>query len=165
MVRGPATILTILVMKSVHQTRFKWIPCVVLRFLLSKTTTCEAHAAFLVESEGFGVLDCGATTSFGSVEGAEALLSKSHENDTRIPEVDPCGGRSFNLGDGASSKATSLSRLPVRHHALGDFWIPVHFFVDQLKPTPLMPAWIFSRNSGSKTIVLWRCECCCGMCI
>ena len=24
---------------------------------------CEAHAAFLVESEGFGVLDCGATTS------------------------------------------------------------------------------------------------------
>ena len=33
---------------------------------------CEAHAAFLVESEGFGVLDCGATTSLGSVEGAEA---------------------------------------------------------------------------------------------
>ena len=28
---------------------------------------CEAHA-FLVESEGFGVLDCRATTSFGSVE-------------------------------------------------------------------------------------------------
>ena len=24
---------------------------------------CEAHAAFLVESEGFGVLDCGAATS------------------------------------------------------------------------------------------------------
>ena len=38
MVRGPATILTILVMKSVHQTRFRWIPCVVLRFLLLKTT-------------------------------------------------------------------------------------------------------------------------------
>ena len=38
-VRGPAKILTILVMKSVHQTRFRWIPCVVLRFLLSKTTT------------------------------------------------------------------------------------------------------------------------------
>ena len=53
----------------------------------------EAHAAFLVESEGFGVLDCGATTSFGSAEGAEALFSKSHENDTRIPDVDPCGGR------------------------------------------------------------------------
>ena len=58
---------------------------------------CEAHAAFLVESEGFDVLDCGATTSFGSVEGAEALFSKSHENDTRILEVDPFGGRSFNL--------------------------------------------------------------------
>ena len=57
----------------------------------------EARAAFLVESEGFGVLDCGATTSFGSVEGAEALFSKSHE----IPEVDPFGGRSFNFGDGA----------------------------------------------------------------
>ena len=38
----------------------------------------EAHAAFQVESEGFGVLDCGATTSFGGVEGAEALFSKSH---------------------------------------------------------------------------------------
>ena len=99
---------------------------------------CEAHAAFLVESEGFGVVDCGASTSFGSVEGAEALFSKIHENDTRIPEVDPFGGRSFNFGDGASSKATSLSRLRVRNDALGDFWIPVHLFVDQPKPTPLM---------------------------
>ena len=72
---------------------------------------CEAHAAFLVESEGFGVLDCGVTTSFGRVEGAEALFSKSHEHDTPCPEVDPFGGRSFNFGDGASSKATSLSRL------------------------------------------------------
>ena len=26
---------------------------------------CEAHAAFLVESEGSDVMDCGATTSFG----------------------------------------------------------------------------------------------------
>ena len=49
----------------------------------------EAHAAFLVKSEGFGVLDCGATTSFGSVEGAETLISKSHEHGTRFPEVDP----------------------------------------------------------------------------
>ena len=103
MVHGPTTILTILVMKSVPQTRFKWISCVVLRFLLSKDDDeCEAHAAFLVESEGFGVLDRGATTSFGSAEGAEALFSKSHEHDTRIPEVDPFGGRSFNFGDGAS---------------------------------------------------------------
>ena len=75
---------------------------------------CKAHAACRVESEAFGVLDCGASTSFGSVEGAGALFSKSHENDTPIPEVDPFGGRSFNFGDGASSKATSLSRLPVR---------------------------------------------------
>ena len=82
---------------------------------------CEAHAAFLVESEGFGVLDCGATTSFGSVEGAEVLFSKSHEIDTPIPEFDPFGGRPLNFGDGASSKATSLSRLPVRNDALGDF--------------------------------------------
>ena len=37
-VRGPATIQTILVMRSVPQIRFRWIPCVVLRFLLSKTT-------------------------------------------------------------------------------------------------------------------------------
>ena len=75
MVRGPATILTILVMKSVPQTRFKWIPCVVLRFLLSvqDDDECEAHAAFPVESGGFGVLDGGATISFGSVEGGEVL--------------------------------------------------------------------------------------------
>ena len=38
MVRGLATILTNLVVKSVPQARFRWIPCVVLRFLLSKTT-------------------------------------------------------------------------------------------------------------------------------
>ena len=91
-----------------------------------------------MESEGFGVLDSGATSSFGGVEGAEALFSKSREIDTRTPEVDPFGGRSFNFRDGASSKATSLSRLPVRNDALGDFWISVHLFVDQLKPTPLM---------------------------
>ena len=139
-VRGPATILTILVMKSVPQTRFRWIPCVVLWFLspVQDDDVCQAHAAFLVESEGFGVLDCGATTSFGSVEGAEALFSKSHEHDTRIPEVDPFGGRLFNFGDGASSKATSLSTLPVRNDALGNFWIPVHLFVDHPKSTPLM---------------------------
>ena len=98
---------------------------------------CEAHAAFLVESEGFGVLDCGATTSFGSVEGAEALFSKGHEHDTRIPDVDPFGGRSFNLRDGASCKAT-LSKLPVRNEALGELCIPVYLFSDQPKPTPLM---------------------------
>ena len=64
----------------------------------------EAHAAFLVDSEGFGVLDCGATTSFGSVEGAEALFSKTHEHDTRFPEVDPFRGRPFNFGDGFHQK-------------------------------------------------------------
>ena len=98
---------------------------------------CCGFSCPLVESEGFGVLDCGATTSFGSVEDAEALFSKSREHDTRTPEVDPFGGRSFNFGDGASSKATSLSRLPIRNDALGDFWIPVHLFVDQPKPIPL----------------------------
>ena len=72
----------------------------------------EAHAPFLVDVQGFFVLDFQKTTSFGSVEGAEALLSKSNENDTRIPDVDPCGCGSFNFGDGASSTATSLSRLP-----------------------------------------------------
>ena len=64
------------------------------------------------------MLDCGATTSFGSVEGAEALFSKLREqSETRLPDVDPSGGRSFNFGDGASSKVTSLSRLPVRNDA------------------------------------------------
>ena len=34
--------------------------------------------------------------------------------------------------------ATSLSRLPVRNDALGDFWIPVRLFVDQPKQPALM---------------------------
>ena len=38
----------------------------------------------------------------------------------------------------ACMKNTSLSRLPVRNDALGDFWIPVHLFVGQPRPTPLM---------------------------
>ena len=86
----------------------------------------EAHAAFLVESEGFGVLDCGATTSFAGVVGAEALFSKSHEHDTRFQRLIHLEVDHSTFGDGVSSKATSLSRLPVRNDALGDFWIPVH---------------------------------------
>ena len=129
-VRGPAVLLTISVVKCLN------FPCDASNHLddsmcvdllcgaaispVQDDDECEPHAAFLVESEGFGVLDCGATTSFGSVEGAEALFSKIHGNDTRIPDVDPFGGRSFNFGDGASSKATSLSRLTVRNDALGD---------------------------------------------
>ena len=53
-----------------------------------------------------------------------SVFSNINDNDTRISDVVPCGGRSFNLGDGVSSKATSL----------GDFWVPVHW----PKPTPLM---------------------------
>ena len=68
----------------------------------------------------------------------QKLCFPSHEHDTQIPDVDPFGGRSFNFGDGASCKATSRSKLPVRNDALGDFWIPVHLFSDQPKPTPLM---------------------------
>ena len=107
---------------------------------------CEAHAAYLVEAEGFRVLDCGATTSFGSAEGAEALFSKINENDTRIPDVDLCGCSSFNFGDGASSKAASLSRLPVRNEALGDFGVTVHLFSDQPKPTTLMRGMDFRKE-------------------
>ena len=39
--------------------------------LVQDDDECDAHLAYLVDSEGFGVLDCGATTSFGSVEGAD----------------------------------------------------------------------------------------------
>ena len=127
MVHGPAATLTVLVMKSGRIFRLMFRITLTTRFLCGAAVSlvqdddeCEAHVAFLVESEGFGVLDCGATTSSGSVEGAEALFSKVHEHDTRIPDVDPVGG-SLNLGDGASSKVTSLSRLPVRNEALGDF--------------------------------------------
>ena len=89
---------------------------------------CEAHAANLMESERFGVLDCGATTSFGCVEGAETLFSKCQKHDTRFTNVDPCCCRSFNFGDGASCKAMSLSKPTVQNDALGEFWIPVHLF-------------------------------------
>ena len=44
----------------------------------------------------------------------ETLFSKSHEIDIQIPDVDPFGGRSFNFGDAAASKAASLSRFPVQ---------------------------------------------------
>ena len=101
MVRGPATILTILV-KSVS-----WISCAVLRCLLFKTTMSvklKLHFWWNLKVSVF-----------------RALFSESHEIDTRIPEVDLFGGRSVNFGDGASSKATSLSKLPVRNDALGDF--------------------------------------------
>ena len=73
-----------------------------------------------------------------ALEIAEALFSKIHENDTRFPGVDPFSGRSFILGDNASWKATSLSRRPIRNDALGGFWIPVHLFSDQPKPTSWM---------------------------
>ena len=42
-VRGPATSLTILVMKSVPQTRFRWSAAV---SLVRDDDECEAHAAF-----------------------------------------------------------------------------------------------------------------------
>ena len=108
---------------------------------------CKAHAAFLVESEGLVFWTVVQPPRLVALR-ALSLFSKSHENDTRIPEVDPFGGRSFNFGDGASSKATSLSRLPVRNDALGDFWIPVHLFVDRPTPTPLMLGYGFSQGTA-----------------
>ena len=99
---------------------------------------CEVHAAFLVESEGFGVLDRGATTSFGSIEGAEALFSKSHEMILEFQWLIRLVVDHSILEMEFHQKATSLSRLPVRNCALGDFWILVHLLVDQQTPTPLM---------------------------
>ena len=93
------------------------------------------------------------------------FFSKIHENDTRIPDVDPFGGRSFNFGDGASSKATSLSRLRVRNEASGDFWVPVHLFADQPEPTPLMLDMDFLKkhlcvvNYGEDLIQSMQSEC------
>ena len=46
MVRGLATTLTNLAMESVPQTRFRWIPCVVLQFFLSKTTSVKLVLRF-----------------------------------------------------------------------------------------------------------------------
>ena len=86
--------------------------CVAVVSLVQDDDECAAHAAFLKESEGLGVLDCGATTSFGSVEGAEALFSKSHEHDTRIPDVDPFGGRPFNFGRWSFVKECFLVQTP-----------------------------------------------------
>ena len=108
---------------------------------------CEAHAAFLVESEGFGVVDSGATTSFGSVEGAEALFSKIHENDTRIPDVDPCGGGSFNL--------KTVLRLWLHHCPDSQFEMRLLVIFVSLCTCSLIKqnrphwcwAWIFSRNT------------------
>ena len=82
MVRGPAA--TILVMKCSSDLFQVDSLCGTAVSLAQDDDEYEARAAFPVESEGFGVLDCGATTSFGSVEGAEALISKSHEHDSLL---------------------------------------------------------------------------------
>ena len=83
------------------------------------------------------MLDCVAT-SFGSVEGAEALCSKLQGNcDTRLPDGDLVEVRST-LVMVLPSKTTSLSRLPVQNDALGAFWVPVHLCSDQPMPIPLM---------------------------
>ena len=119
MVRGPATILTILVMKSVHQSRFKWIPCVV-----------RAVFPVQVESEGFDVLDCAATNSFGSVEGAEALFSKTVMRMIR--------------------EFQRLIRLDVDHSILG---MVIH---QRLLPCPdPQSEMMFLVNSGSMCVFSW----------
>ena len=64
------------------------------------------------------------------------------------PEVDPFGGRSFNFGDGASSKATSLSRLPVRNDALGDFWIPCSFVCGLAETDSVDAGYGFSQGTA-----------------
>ena len=93
LVRGLATFLTIPVLKvfeSSGRLDVFWISCAVAAISpVQDEDECEARAAFPVEFEGFGALDCGATTSFGRVEGAEASFSKINENGTRIPDVDP----------------------------------------------------------------------------
>ena len=78
-----------------------------------------------------------ATTSFGSVESAEALFSKSHESDTRIQDADPFGGRSH-------LEMVRLRRLHPCPDSLSEMMLLVisgsseHLFSDQPKPTPSM---------------------------
>ena len=106
----------------------------------------EAHAAFLVESEGFGVLDCGAFTSCGSAEGAEALFSNVllHAFQMLIR------GRSFNFGDDACFiKGYITVQTPSSKWALGDFCVLAHLFSDQPKPTPWMLGMEFSSRGTS----------------
>ena len=72
------------------------------------------------------MLDCGATISFGSVERALKPCSPSVMNMILVFQ------RLIRL-------VVDHSTLEmVRNDALGDFWILVHLFVDQPKPTPLM---------------------------
>ena len=129
-------------------TRAVWISCAVLRLILSKKRmSLKLMLHFLV---GPKVLVCWIVVqpprwdaSKMQSSGSPTLMKMIHES----PMFDPCGGRSFNFGDGASSKATSWSRLPVRNEALGDFGVPVHLFSDQPKPTPLMLGMDFSKKT------------------
>ena len=98
------------------------ISCAVLQLLLSKmkmSVGCTLH--FSVQSEGFGVQEPLPLEA----SKAEALFSKTDENDPRIPDVLVVTGHS-NFGDGASLKVTSLSRLRVRNEAVQDFTVLVH---------------------------------------
>ena len=85
---------------------------------------CEAHAAFLIESEVFGVLDCGATTFLVALKVqrlcSPILMKMTHEFQMLIrlvvdrsvwemvlrQKLHPCPDSQFD--------------------ALGDFWIPLH---------------------------------------
>ena len=108
---------------------------------------CEAHAAFLVESEGLVFWTVVQPPRLVALR-VLSLFSKSHENDIRIPEVDPFGGQSFNFGDGASSKAASLFRFPVGNDALGDFWIACAFVRGSAETDSIDAGYGFSQGTA-----------------
>ena len=112
MVRGPAAILTILVTKSVLQTCFRWTPCVVLRFLLSKTTmSVKLMMHFwwnLKVSVFWTAVQPPRSVALWALKPCSPRVTNMILEFQRLIRL---GGRPFNFGDGASGKVTSLSRL------------------------------------------------------
>ena len=99
---------------------------------------CEAHAASLVESEGFGILDTGGTTSFGSVEAqrlcSPRVMKMIHEFQMLIRLV----------VDRSNLEMVLRHRLHLCPDSQFEMMLLVtsgflaHLFSDQPKPTPLM---------------------------
>ena len=108
----------------------------------------NAYIAFHDEAKGFGVLDSGATSSFGSVSAADQqqqIRMESEHLDYRPPRVDITTSNSFRFGSGTSLKATSLAHLPIDNEALKTE-VPISLFMEQPRPTPLMLGIDFMRT-------------------
>ena len=106
-----------------------------------------AYVAFHEEACGYGVLDSGATSSFGSVEAADQQqLLRMSNSLFRRPEVDTENSSSFRFGSGAAASSTSIATMPIDNEAVGESEARVSLFMGQQRPIPIMLGIDFHRD-------------------